>query len=46
MTGSTDAARIEILHDLLARGVPWPIAREAAASVALDRDEDDGTHSV
>lgn len=29
----------ELLHELLARGVPWPLAREAVASVALDRDQ-------
>jgi hypothetical protein len=26
--------------DLLARGVPWPLAREAISSTALDRDDE------
>jgi len=30
----------DLLVDLLARGVPWPIAREAIASTAIDRDAD------
>jgi hypothetical protein len=29
----------EMLAQLLARGVPWPLAVEAAASTALDHDE-------
>ena len=33
----------EMLKTLLERGVPWPIAREAASSTRIDRDE---THSV
>jgi len=33
----------ELLYEMLARGVPWPLAREAVASVALDRDQ---THVV
>lgn len=31
------------MRGLLAQGVPWPIAREALASTALDRDQ---THEV
>ena len=30
------------LFDLLARGVPWPLAREALASLRIDRADDDG----
>jgi len=29
----------ELLLKLLEHGVPWPIAREAAASTAIDKDE-------
>jgi hypothetical protein len=31
------------LQELLEMGVPWPLAREAVASTALDRDQ---THSL
>jgi len=34
------------LQDLLAAGVPWPLAVEAIASTNLDRDPDIGTHEV
>jgi hypothetical protein len=36
----------EMLHALLMRGVPWPVAVEAAASTALDRDARARTHSL
>lgn len=32
-----------IFHELLARGVPWPVAREAVASTSLEKDE---THEL
>lgn len=33
------------LVELLAAGVPWPVAIEAIASTALDRDDHDG-HTI
>jgi hypothetical protein len=32
------AVNSQLLFELMARGVPWPLALEAAASTALDHD--------
>jgi len=36
----------ELLSQLLQRGVPWPLAVEAVASTALDKDERARTQSL
>ena len=36
----------EGLLELISRGVPWLLAREAVASTRIDRDETVGTYSL
>lgn len=43
---SEDPPRRVTLQELLERGVPWPLAQEAIASTALDRDSRVQTQSL
>lgn len=43
---SDDDERRMLLRLALLNGIPWTLAAEAAASVALSRDDEVGTHSL